>query len=244
MEHGMVRAAAHAGEAPHASADEATLRLLASSPFAGLAPPSRAALLAITRRETLPRHRRFVLQGEVARSLLLIGSGCVRLERTSHGRSLPLGHRGPGDSVGETGLVAGSASETAVVADAVDGLVVPLASLRKLMLQDGALRLAAIALLVGRCRASEDRLEALLLRSVEGRLASFLLAALARWGQPHADGAVIAVPFTHADAALVIGSTRETVTVALSRMRRAGLIAFDRRRVVVRDRPALAARVA
>ncbi len=55
---------------------------------------------------------------------------------------------------------------------------------------------------------------------------------------------VIAAPFTHADIALLIGSTRETVTLLLGKLKRSGLIAFERRRVVIRDRAALERRVA
>ncbi|MEJ7735640.1 MAG: Crp/Fnr family transcriptional regulator [Polyangiaceae bacterium] len=99
------------------------------------------------------------------------------------------------------------------------------------------------AALVDRYRAAQDRLESLLLHGVEARLMTFLLGAVRRWGAPHARGELVSASFTHSDIALLIGSTRETVTLLLGRMRRAGLIEVDRRRIVVSDRAAIEQRV-
>ncbi|HLM74182.1 MAG TPA: helix-turn-helix domain-containing protein, partial [Polyangiaceae bacterium] len=73
----------------------------------------------------------------------------------------------------------------------------------------------------------------------EARLIDFLLASVKRWGEPHASGRVISAPFTHADIALLVGSTRETVTLVLGKLKRAGLIELEKRRIVVRDGEAL-----
>ncbi|MCK6591004.1 MAG: Crp/Fnr family transcriptional regulator, partial [Polyangiaceae bacterium] len=87
--------------------------------------------------------------------------------------------------------------------------------------------------------AAEQRLESLLLHGVEARLVDFLLASMKRWGEPHHAGQVISAPFTHADIALLVGSTRETVTLVLGKLKRAGLIDLEKRRIVVRDEDAL-----
>jgi CRP-like cAMP-binding protein len=100
------------------------------------------------------------------------------------------------------------------------------------------------AALIAQQRTAESRLESLLLRGVEARLCDFLLASLERWGQPHPAGELIAAPFTHAEIALLIGSTRETVTLLLGKLKRVSLLEFDRRRLVIRDRAALSARAA
>ena len=54
------------------------------------------------------------------------------------------------------------------------------------------------------------------------------------------EGDLVAAPFTHAEIAQLIGSTRETVTLILGKLKREGLLGFDRRRVVIRDRAGLA----
>ncbi|WP_437958203.1 Crp/Fnr family transcriptional regulator [Sorangium sp. So ce119] len=218
-------------------------RILSRSPFARLTSPSRHALLEIGRFERLARRQSIVQQGAPARHLVLLGAGRVKVERVADGRVFPLGHRGPGDLVGDSALAGATvASESATVLDEGDALLVPLAGLDRLVAADPAIRAALVAALVARQLETEARLGSLLLCTVEARLLEFLRAAARRWGQPHAAGELVSAPFTHADIALLIGSTRETVTLLLGKLKRAGLISFDRRRIVIRDGEHLAAR--
>ncbi|WP_437279002.1 Crp/Fnr family transcriptional regulator [Sorangium sp. So ce375] len=220
-------------------------RILSCSPLASLALPSRRVLFELGRFERLTRRQCVCQQGAPPRHLVLIGAGRVKVERIAEGRVVPLGHRGPGDLVGE-GALAGAtiSSESATVLDEGDALVVPLAGLERQLASDAALRDALAAALVARKLETEARLGSLLLCTVEARLIEFLRAASRRWGQPHAAGQLVSAPFTHADIALLIGSTRETVTLLLGKWKRAGLIAFDRRRIVIRDGEHLAAHAA
>src|SRR4051812_32704515 len=90
--------------------------ILRLSPFADLPGPSRDALLDLGRLEQIPRRHRIAEQGEPPRSLFLIGAGRVKLERVTAARTFPLGHRGPGQLVGETAVAgAQGATETATV---------------------------------------------------------------------------------------------------------------------------------
>src|SRR5262249_50563484 len=134
------------------------------------------------------------------------------------------------------------ATERATAADDTLALTFPPPMLRRLLAGDAALRAAlGTALLAGQ-RSLERRLESLLLHGVESRLASFILEAAGRWGQPRDAGELVTAPFTHAEIAELIGSTRETVTLLLGKLRREGHIELQRRRVVLRDRAALARR--
>lgn len=215
-------------------------RLLDRSPFGGLGDASREALFQLGAVERIPRRARIAQQGEPAKNLYLIGSGRAKLERANGERVFSLGHRGPGETVGESALAgAPQSTESAVVLDDIEALVFPLAGLRKLLMIDEDLRKAVIAVLVDRRVAAEQRLESLLLRGVEARLVDFLLASVKRWGERHPSGELISAPFTHADIALLVGSTRETVTLVLGKLKRAGLIDLEKRRIVVRDRDAL-----
>jgi CRP-like cAMP-binding protein len=215
-------------------------RLLDSSPFRDLEGEGRHALLELGVLERIPRRTRVAQQGEAAKSLLVIGSGRVKLERVNGDRLFAIGHRGPGETVGETALAGNPhATESAVVLDDADVLCLPLTGFRKLMASDEGVRRAVVKILVETRLAAEQRLESLLLRGVEARLVDFLLASVRRWGEPHASGQVITAPFTHADIALLVGSTRETVTLVLGKLKRAGLIELEKRRIVVRDREGL-----
>jgi CRP-like cAMP-binding protein len=231
------------GRAVASSAASGKLQILARSAFAALPAPSRDALLGMSTLARLPRRRALVVQGEPPETLFVLGSGRVKVERRSGERQVSLGHRGPGHLVGETALAGAEAlTESASVLDDAEALAVPVVPLRAALDGDAPLRHAVAAAILRQFRETEQRLMGLLLHGVEVRLAAFLVDAGERWGRTHPDGELVSAPFTHAEIAQLIGSTRETVTLVLGRLRRDGLIAFDHRRVVIRDRARLAAR--
>jgi CRP-like cAMP-binding protein len=213
--------------------------------LASLQGESRGALLELGTLERLPRRFSIASEGEPPRTLVLIGWGRVKLERTKGDRSLMLGHRGPGQMVGETAVGdEAMATETATVLDEVEALTFAIEPLRARLASDAAVRAAVAAAIVKQHRELEQRLEVLLLHGVEERLVAFLLDAGARWGVAHAAGRLVTAPFTHAEIALLIGSTRETVTLVLGKMKREGLITFERRRIILCDLARLEQRLA
>ncbi len=219
--------------------------IVGHSLLASLAGESRQKLLDLGTIERWPRRYPIAAQGEPPRSFVLIGSGRVKLERKSGDRALSLGHRGPGQMVGETAVGGATlATENATVVDEVEALSIPIGALRAQLAGDAPLLSALAAAIVRQHRVAEERLAGLLLDSVEARLGAFLLESAERWGQPHPDGQALTAPFTHAEIALLIGSTRETVTLVLGKLKRDGLISFDRRRIILRDPARLELRLA
>jgi CRP/FNR family transcriptional regulator, cyclic AMP receptor protein len=237
---------------PTANSGDAGLRrdaIFDASPFGALTGAIAAALRHAADLEALTVGKVLSLEGEPARALFVIGSGRVRVERRRStgpgstaavsGPRFAVAHRGPGELVGEPALVTGAATEMAVVADAGDALAFHLTPLRRLAASEPGVRDAIAAALVTQHRVAQRRLESLLLHGVEVRLARLLVDAAGRWGTPSAQGQLILAGFTHADLAVLIGSTRETVTLLLGKLRRNGLVAFERRRIVIRDRAGL-----
>ena len=217
-------------------------RILRRSAIANAASPaSQTAICEAGTIRRVSRGRILAAQGDPANAVAFIGMGRVRLARAmSDGRSLSLGYRGVGDLLGEAALgAAATHRESAVAAEDVEALSVPVATLRSLMGQDGALAAAVMVVMVERQGDTEERLASMLFRNVESRLAEFLLKAMTRWGIPDPRGVLIAAPFTHQEMASMIGSTRETVTLTLGDLRRRGILDVDRRRIVVLDREAL-----
>jgi CRP-like cAMP-binding protein len=241
----MERSSAHATSPIVETVPTSKQQILARSAFDGLMGESRAAFLDLATVERLPRRHAIVTQGDPTTSLLLLGSGRVKVERLHAERAVPLGHRGPGHMIGENALSgASTATESASVLDEVEALVLPIAALQKTLAADAPLRAAMAAAIVQQHREQEQRLMGLLLHGVEARLASFLLDASLRWGKDHAEGTLVSAPFTHAEIAQLIGSTRETVTLVLGKLKREAILAFDRRRLVIRDRAQLELRAA
>ncbi len=174
--------------------------------------------------------------------LYVIGSGRVRMMEPDADRELTLEYLGPGDLVGDTALWNAGLERRAVVVDQVEALRIPMTAVRKLLATHAAF-CSAMLMVVGQRRlTAEHRLHALLSRTVESRVAEFLLMAAERHGIPDSRGTLIGVKYTHQEIASYVGSTRETVTLILGDFMRAGLITTDHRRVVVRDTAGVRAR--
>lgn len=204
---------------------------------------TRDAVAAAAVPEVVPGGSAIFEQGAAADSLVLLGRGRARIERSIAGGMVPLGYRGAGDVLGESCLGGRDArTERAVAMEEAEVLRVPIAMARELMITDPAFAAGVLALIVARQREIEDRIESMLFRNVEGRLAEFLLKAAERWGVPTPRGILISAPLTHFEIAQVIGSTRETVTLTLGALRREGLLDVAGRRLIIRDRDVLAQR--
>ena len=176
-------------------------------------------------------------------AVFVIGSGRVRRVRRTPERELTLGYYGPGDIVGEMSLIDSEARLETVVLDYVEALRVPPRLIHKLMSQDLEFASAMHRLMGERRLLAERRIDALLTRSVESRVAEFLLEASTKHGIPDSRGILVGVKFTHQEIASYVGSTRETVTLVLGAFKRGAVITTDHRRVVIKDVEGLRKRV-
>lgn len=176
-------------------------------------------------------------------AIFVIGSGRVRRVRRTPDRELTLGYYGPGDLVGEMSLVDPTVRLETIVLDYVEALRIPPRLIRTMMMRDLDFASAMHRLMGERRMRAERRIDALLTRSVESRVAEFLLEASERHGIPDSRGILIGVKFTHQEIASYVGSTRETVTLVLGALKRSGVITTDHRRIVIRDVEGLRKRV-
>lgn len=212
--------------------------------FERAARPTREAAIAAGEITVAPGGTALIKQGSVPDAVLLLARGRARVERVSpDGRLMPLGYRGTGELIGEACLALTAPHlDSTTAMEEVEYVSLPVGVMRELSAQDPELSQAVFALLLTRQRETEDRIESLLFRNVEGRLAEFLLRAADRWGVPSPKGTLISAPITHLEIAQSIGSTRETVTVTLGALRREGVLDVAGRRLIVCDRAALATR--
>jgi CRP-like cAMP-binding protein len=188
----------------------------------------------LARRSSLVRiPRRQVLSGEPA-SLFVLGSGRARRVRRSAEREIILEYAGPGDVVGELGVVHPDPA-SAVAVERVEAVRIGASMVREVLGHYPVLAFRLLELMASRRLDAERRIEALLSRSVEARVADFLVRASERHGIPDERGILIGVRYTHQEIAGYVGSTRETVTVVLGDLRRHGLVLTDHRRLIVTD---------
>lgn len=176
--------------------------------------------------------------------VFVLGAGRVRLVRTgSDDRVITLGYFGPGDVVGEEAILDGPSTGEIVAAEAVEAVRIPGALIRRLWLHEPKFAARMAMRMIERRMMLENRLVGFLLRSVESRVAEFLLEAAEKHGVPDPRGMLIGVKFTHQEIASYVGATRETVTLVLGDLKRSDVIGIDHRRVIVRDPEKLKQRV-
>lgn len=231
------------GEEGVKSRVQRVLRL--STVFEHASRSSREAVVEAATLEVVPGETKLIEQDNLATTLILLGRGRARVERaTRNGHTVPLGYRGGGDLISESCLgKSRKYNETTSAMEEVEVVRIPLDLVAQLMVSDASLATAVVHMLLDRQRELEDRVESMLFRDVEGRVIEFLLRAVERWGVPSPRGSLISAPITHLEIAQSIGSTRETVTLTLGTLRREGLLDVAGRRLIVRDRETLAARI-
>ena len=204
--------------------------------FRHLAPEARRVLAAAPRRR-FRRGQTLWTAGADADGLAVVLSGRVRVVRAPDGRQYGVHTEGAGGTLGEVPFFAGGRyPATALAAEPTVCLWLDRATLARAVAADPELALRWLGRLALRVRGLVERLDEQTARTVEQRLAAFMLErhAAAR-GQP------FPLASTQAEAAEELGTVREVLVRTLRRFREAGLVESPARgRYRVRDQRGLA----
>jgi CRP/FNR family transcriptional regulator len=194
---------------------------------------------AVERR--LARDEILFVAGEEARGLFVIVSGSLRAFREGvDGREQVIHVERAGATIAELPVFDDQPYPSTVAAEEETVvLFLDKRDVKTLCLRRPQIALAALKLLAGRLRKCAELVEALSLREVDQRLARWLLAEARARGRRTEAGVEVALALTNQQIAARIGSVREVVSRALSRLQQNGLIAVDGRRVVIGDEEAL-----
>lgn len=190
---------------------------------ADLPDEARRALAGVTQQVRIKRNKPAAFEGQA-----IIRSGVAAMEvGTADGRQVLSELRSRGDMLhGADGARAHSELSLLVVPD--DAWLLLCA------------RHAAInAAVQGHQRALLGRLHQrvawMSLRGAHARVLAMLLHLAELHGVPDARGLIVNLALTHREMAMLVGATRETVSVALGALRDAGVVCTERRRVVLTD---------
>jgi CRP-like cAMP-binding protein len=181
---------------------------------------------------------------EPGQTILLLARGRVKIKAvTPDGRESIFAFIEEGEVFGELALL--DVEPRREYAEAVEDslvLAVPREDVLWLMERRPAVALHVTKLLGFRRRRIENRLRNILFRSTRERTISLVLELLdSHGGRSDRGGWEIRLKLSHQELANLIGATRESVTLALGRLQREGLIAVQRRTIRVPDRTKLAA---
>lgn len=194
-------------------------------------------------RKSIPRGQVIFHLDDEANGFFILESGRVKLYKLSpEGRVVTLDILGPGDIFGAVEWLAGIKRKT--VAQAVNDVTLFVCS--RLAPEDLFAAVPPVGFDIARGLArrtlrAECQIEDLAFHEVPERLAHLLLDLATRHGIPANGGRQVKIDFrlTHQDIADLIGARRETVSVALGRMKRAGWVNAQGHHLVITDPPKL-----
>lgn len=192
------------------------------------------------------RRRRFIYRsGDPADSLFAIAAGRVKLCRMEQNsaREAVIDILSKGSLFGECALysTSGLRENCAVTYEQTSLLRIPAGAFQESMAEDGRLHNYTFRLIGQRLENAERRLADFALNAIPQRLERMLAEFSERYGVVGERGVLIDIPLPHREIAAIVGSTRESVTVRLNAMRRAGTIDFVNRKILVKRPAALAA---
>ncbi len=182
-----------------------------------------------------PRRTLIFDQGDPSRTVYFLKRGTVRIARvTSDAKEVTVAVLGPGDLFGEESLF--GSGERATVAVAIDSVLlctVRADDLFALIQSEPLLALNVAQILQERLADAAAQMEDIAFARVTDRLLHLFGRLADEHGTPVAGGRRIDTRLTHADIATLIGSTRETVSLELSHLVRAGAVVLDGRHFIV-----------
>jgi CRP-like cAMP-binding protein len=177
------------------------------------------------------------LPGDPASDVYFVNGGRVKVSRvTRDGREITLAYIGPGEIVGENCLFHGGVrGEMLETADSCLITEVPRDVIQNLLKRRPKMMADLFTIVARRRREVEERLQHLVFRDVNAKLAELMLDLGEQYGHEGDDGIRVGLKITHQEMANLIGSTRETVSLNISRFRRKGLINLERRQIILTD---------
>ena len=211
--------------------------------FGGLSETELRALAARSVEQRLARGEVLFVAGDEARGLYVIVEGAVRAFRESvDGREQVIHVEREGATIAEVPMFDDGAYPSTVAAEE-DSIIlfIEKKDVRNLCLSHPNIALAALKLLAARLRRCAELVEALSLHEVDQRLARLLIEEVHSRGTRTANGVVFRLALTNQQIAARIGTVREVVSRALSRLQQNDLIVVNGRLVTILDEEALKA---
>jgi len=177
------------------------------------------------------------LPSQPADSVMLIADGLVKIcHLTGDGKVSTLAFVKTGELFGELSLFdEDERGEYCEAVEATDVIRIPSQAIKSLMTSQLDVALGVTKLIGLRRRRIENRLRNLLFTSNQQRLNHLLLDLADQFGVAVEDGIRLGLSLTHQEIANLIGTTRETVTIMLGKMKAEGLVGGKRQSVVLTD---------
>jgi CRP/FNR family transcriptional regulator, cyclic AMP receptor protein len=195
------------------------------------------ALLALGRDKNYPPGATMCVEGDPTTHVFVLLGGWVKvLSVTDDGHEKILDLRGDGDIVGETaGETTGHRNATIEAIDTVHALAVGYDRFRSFLDTRPGADHAYRRMMTWRWSDATTMLRRRAVTSGAQRLAGLLLDLARRHGRETDGGIEVALPLSQEELASLVGTSRATVTRALSNWRKRGLIRTGQRHITITD---------
>ncbi len=170
------------------------------------------------------------------RKLYFIKKGFIKLFRTSpEGRSTVVYLYGPGSILALRALTSHDKKlkHTAEAMTNVEIITIPEGSYFDTISENPEYIIDLLHAFIERLNFTERKLEGFILTDATARTANFLFDVTERFGVKREKGIEIPLPLTHQTIAEFVGAFRETVTVAMNRLRKEGILDDKRGKITV-----------
>ena len=173
--------------------------------------------------------------------LHLVANGLVKISIISQdGRENDLALLAPGDCFGEMSILDGGLrSASAVAADATETMTLSREDFLSFITQYPQVAIQIITMLVGRLRATDEMIGDMVFLDVPTRVAKKLVELSRMYQDSQNPSGDVTVPLGQEELSRLVGSSRETVSRALTAYRKNGLLTTSHRKITICDLPGL-----
>jgi CRP/FNR family cyclic AMP-dependent transcriptional regulator len=186
------------------------------------------------------RNQIIFMEEETGNYMYLVLSGKVKVAKTSaSGRETLLAIHKTGDFFGEMSLLDGQTSP-ATVSAMEDSKIISVSGtdFHKYLMHNEKVLLQIIQVLCARLRQVWQT-QSLSSSKAEARIRMGIYQLAQKHGVQDAHGTIIDLKITHQELAEMVGTSRETVTRVIARLREEGIVEVEQRRMTLLDSQAL-----
>ena len=203
--------------------------------LAQLSAEDYAELVSIARLKRFAKGEFVFSAGSPGETVYFLRQGKIKIGQLSpHGREVILWFCLPGEIFGLAEVARGGGRVVnAQACEDTEVLAVSQNEYKAFLETHAGVALLCMQVLSSRLRVLGDMFINLVADDVDTRIAKLILRLCARYGVRGSKDILLNIPLTHQEIADMVGTTRQTVTSVLGRLRRQGVLSIENHRILI-----------
>ncbi len=209
--------------------------------LSGLDKESLKNLSEITTMQNIAKNQPIYFAKEPSSSIFFLKEGRVKITKTSaEGKELIIALVNPGEIFGELSILdEGERTDYAITMDNCLICAISKEDFKYFIDKNPDLNLRINKLIGFKLKKFGERIEDLVFKDADHRIVSFIFSLAEQHGKKIGEEYVIKPFLTHQNIAELTACSRQTVNYLLTDLRDKGIIHFDRRKLIIKDVPAI-----